>query len=222
MKCHHPRKAHKALHTSGGLQCLCAEGYRATDTRKYPASTSTRKKLKLMWYREFSCRGEPFIRERNLRGNFHNKTYCYNVDRGWANEYTFLGGGRWYNPIRCPCAGVQNSAWQTQHLQYYTFACAGGSELCSTFLSTGGSSLSDPSGVKQQRISLLWLFGSGEVVHLWHSCTDRVQIPKRSIQCRCKLRATWAVPPSHWQLLLSAVHLFHCISKICTAAIYPC
>lgn len=39
--------------------------------------------------------------------------------------------------------------------------------------------------MKQQRISLFWLFGSGEVVHLCHSCTDK-HIPKRSIQCRGK------------------------------------
>ena len=83
---------------------------------------------------------------------------------------------------------------QTQHLQNYTFAQAWGSELCSAFPATGGGGLSDPSGVKQQRISAFWLLGSGEAARLWHSCTD-THIPKSSVQRRGTLTATWALSP---------------------------
>lgn len=88
----------------------------------------------------------------------------------------------------------------------YTFVCAGGSELRSAFLSTGSGSLSGPSGVKQQRISLPRWFGS-EVLHLWHSCADKC-IPKRGIQRRAKPTARWDVSPSHWQLLPVTFLLF--------------
>lgn len=87
--------------------------------------------------------------------------------------------------------GLQNSVWQTQHLQNYTFACAWGSELCLAFWSTDGVWLSDPSGVKQQRIPFFWLFASVEEIHLQHSCTVKC-IPKRRTQCRGKLTAAGA------------------------------
>lgn len=124
-KCHHPRKVGNAYHPSGGLRCRCAEGYRAIDTCKYSASTSARKQLTNVILRSSAVEENLLSKRYISEGDFHNKTYCYRVDRGWAKEYTFLGGSRWYNRIWCPCIGVQNRVWQTQHLQNYTFARTG-------------------------------------------------------------------------------------------------
>lgn len=122
--------------------------------------------------------------------------------------------------------GLQNSVWQTQHLQNYTFACAWG-QSCVLLFEVQMVYDSDSCGVKQQRIPSFRLFASVEETHLQHSCTVKC-IPKRRTQCRGKLTAAGArslsqqaVPPMDLPTSFLLLFFF-CTFKVFTASINPC